>query len=386
MVATITDYLKEAIEGIKERVKNPFTERNKTPFSGAFVISLILYNWQLCYSLIAFDEKETRLAKIAAIEHYLQGEEWYCRILYPLAFAFGSIAFFYLFNNVSLAITTISNRWIKGTVLYLFDRGKTITREEYEKLANKAAYLKKQSEIKQTELDQAEENRNIIEKELTVLTKKYGELVSENDTIKKQINNPTGFNILYARYGAEGLYNDVTEKIDSQLLFDKTFTVENKFLSDPIRYSIKDLFILYQSEDEKYNLVVNEGEIVSLTNGRLVATETTISKRKQYLQQNIAKLAMFLAGEWILNFTATNGQSEYEKVIVDNTGKYFANSKHSFYLRTVDFDDENKTITLNKIDLNRNLHSKETLEIKSDELLIGTDSKGYRLEYRLKER
>ena len=42
-------------EFIKERTKNPFSESVKTPFIGTFIIALILYNWEIIFSIFYFD-------------------------------------------------------------------------------------------------------------------------------------------------------------------------------------------------------------------------------------------------------------------------------------------------------------------------------------------
>ena len=104
---TIIDWFKSLFENIQERIKNPFTESNKTPFAGAFIIALIICNWELVYSLFQFDSDETREHKIAIIHSYLDKQSWEHRILCSVKIAFGSIIFYYVFNNASLIITIL---------------------------------------------------------------------------------------------------------------------------------------------------------------------------------------------------------------------------------------------------------------------------------------
>ncbi|MBI2967705.1 MAG: hypothetical protein HYY40_07820 [Bacteroidetes bacterium] len=105
----IIDFIQSAIKNIKERIKNPFTERNTTPFAGAFFIALVLWNWELFYSLFQFDKDCTRIDKILIIETYLS-KGFYKIIIIPLILSFVSITAYYFFNNISLGITTFFNR------------------------------------------------------------------------------------------------------------------------------------------------------------------------------------------------------------------------------------------------------------------------------------
>ena len=83
-----------------ERIKNSFTERNATPFAGAFIIALVIYNWHLFFSLINFDNSETRISKIKIISDYLKEEEnRIARIGYPIIIAFGSIIKIIIIKN-----------------------------------------------------------------------------------------------------------------------------------------------------------------------------------------------------------------------------------------------------------------------------------------------
>jgi len=47
----ILDYIKSTIENIRERIKNPFTERNATPFAGA-LLSHLLFIIGIYFSLL----------------------------------------------------------------------------------------------------------------------------------------------------------------------------------------------------------------------------------------------------------------------------------------------------------------------------------------------
>jgi hypothetical protein len=388
MLTSIFDYFKEVFDSIKERIQNPFTERNRTPFAGAYLITLVLYNWRLVFSLLSFDRYETRLTKLEIISNYLASEPWYSRVGWPILIAFLSIVLFYIFNNLSLGLTSIFNRWFKGLILYYTDRAKIVARDEYDRLStvSKQSNYKLKKALLDTEVERAE-----LDKQLTELTSKYEQVISENDNLKQQKSteridgNREAFRIVFAKYGAEETYSEVTATVQSLLSTGSRFPVDNKTLEvDPIQYSIKNLQIIYE-HNGTHSITANEAEIVELKNGRLSTIETALSRKKLNHLRNQEKLGKVFKGQWFLTFTTKDGVANSEPVIVDNLGRYFAHSQHSYYLKTVNIDEANKRITFNKIDLQRKLHSKETLTIVNDGLITGTDSKGYRLEYRRQE-
>ena len=130
----IVDWFKNLFDNIRERVKNPFTESNKTPFAATFIFFFIICHWEFFFDLIAFDANETREAKIKIIKKYFEGKIWWDDIIWPpILCSFISIFLFYTLNNLSLAITTVFNKWAKPFIYAIIDRNKIVTKEEYEK-------------------------------------------------------------------------------------------------------------------------------------------------------------------------------------------------------------------------------------------------------------
>ncbi|NOT50604.1 MAG: hypothetical protein HOP10_04945 [Chitinophagaceae bacterium] len=385
----IFDWIKSTIENIKERVRNPFSERNTAPFAGAFIIALLIYNWHLFFSLINFDSSETRLTKIEIIKGYLREKNWVNRIGMPVVIAFGSIVFYYFFNTISLGITTIFNRWFKATILYFTDRSKIIPRKELEqnitntnKLRERYESIRKiqtefQGEIEDYRRQLNEKDSAIIKireekertfKELEVTTQKLEALTREEVSMK----------ILLARYGKNERFEDVTKSVAELISSKGNFNVENAELgTDPIRYFIKQLFIIYQSGNEVKTLLANESERIELKDHILIASTTERSEKKQKSLQNQKKLANIFKGEWILKYSKTSLGSE--RVIIDDEARYFANGIHSFHLNNIQIND--KQISFNKVSLKGVLHAKDTLTIITDKLITGSDTLGYKLEY-----
>src|SRR5271157_5022604 len=178
----IVTFFKSIVDNIKNRVKNPFSERNTTPFGGAYIIALVIYNWELLFSLITFDSGENRLSKIQIISDFLTKEEWYCRIGIPVLIAFGTILFYYIFNNISLGVTTFFNRWVKSFIYFLTDRSKNITREEYEKSINDTnLVIAQHEELKKRNAESA----TLIENMNNEIKNIKAENIKNNRTIKE---------------------------------------------------------------------------------------------------------------------------------------------------------------------------------------------------------
>jgi hypothetical protein len=375
---------KDIVQGVRDRIQNPFSESNRTPFAGAFTIALLLYNWPLVFSLFSFDPNSTRIEKIHTITNYLSGESWVRRIFIPVLWAFGSIILFYFFNNVSLGVTTFFNRWVKSFVLYYTDDSKVVSKEAYEKLNSRVGKIKKRIDALEKELLESEETGNSLDGQLSQMTNRYDQLVQEHEKLKETLGNAKApFRIVYARYGPEGVGHDVSDVVRRLISTSGQFVVDNNTLEgDPIPFDIKSLFVIYEGINGTRILTATEGEIVQFANDTIDTKQTELSKKKHMYLINQEKIGEIFSGPWILTFTARGGVKDQEPVIVDGSGRYFAHSKLRFYLRSISIENNSRKIMLNKIDLNRRLHTKETLTIQDPELIIGTDSKGYKLEYR----
>ncbi len=260
----IIDSIKSAIENIKERIRNPFTERNSTPFAGAFIIALVLYNWQLFFSLVSFDSGEKRINRIDIIQQYLNEMNWLRRLFYPVVIAFSSIVFFYIFNTLSLGITTFFNRWGKATILYLTDRSKIITRGELEQNMNKMNTLRNHYEqLKKT----FAESQSELEDYKTQILEKEGKLTMaamESDKAAKEIDRVNLLlhekNDLYTK--ALGLIEE--ERKNSEIL--KKISVEKE--QQYINYSIAKEHEFYADfYNQNYDAAENDLDNLAKTTG-----------------------------------------------------------------------------------------------------------------------
>ena len=125
----------------KQRLKNPLSEHNATPFAGAFLIAFIIINWKLFYTIFNLESGLPLDKKIEFISKLLNEITWTTGIAYPLLCSFISILFYYSFNNLSLVITTFFNSWVKPFILKMIDKSKIVTREVHNQLQDKLTQL-----------------------------------------------------------------------------------------------------------------------------------------------------------------------------------------------------------------------------------------------------
>jgi len=378
-----TSFFKAVYEGIRDRIKNPFSERATTPFVGAFLIALLVYNWQILFTLFSFDPGNSRKDKIDIITNYFLDNHWIERLLFPLLITFVIIVLYYLFSNLSLGISTFFNRWFKATILYLTDRSKIIPRDEHEKtvdrldrLRQRYEVLKKSTEESQSELDDYKKQIELKDQELLKINSESAERKEQLDELMQEQN---AFKILYASYGKEEKFNDVTDIVRGLLKDEKLFQVENHILGgDPYENKEKEIFIIFQVSQEIKTITASEHNFIELYDNDLktiVPHRPSISSNSK----NIELLTRQFKGDWQLLYEKGNKKMS-EKVKIDNTGKYYANDKHRFNLKDIIFTD--KKISFQKELPDGKLYSIEHLEILNNNLIQGSDSLGYSLKYK----
>lgn len=193
MIDWLVRQFNEIAENIKERVRNPFTVSNSTPFAGTFLIAFILYNWRLVYSLLSFDNHESRLVRLEYIQSYLNSHSIQERIGTPICIAFIVIVSFYILNYVSLGITTFFNRWFKGVVLWVFDRGQLVPRDEFNRSVTKTNQLKAKVQSLSQEYARIDDERQQFESQVRNLTEDNAKLTveAENCVQKMRVTGPT---------------------------------------------------------------------------------------------------------------------------------------------------------------------------------------------------
>lgn len=388
------EVLKSAYDGVKERLQNPFSVRNATPFAGTFLITFVLYNWKLFYTLFNFDPEDTRADKIDIIQSYISGMNFWERVGCPLFWAFFSIIFYYLFNNLSLGITVFFNRWVRGYILHFTDRGMVIPRVQYDRTTKRLNSLKNQNDklekesiemhsaIKKYEGQITEYNiqKNNTDDQLAQKDKNLNRLEGDIRRLKSQQDE---FKVLYARYGKWDEFIDVTKKVQDDLFINRLITINNEtFSEDPCINQVKELFVLYSIYGDAKNFTVIEGEKVTRDiNNMIMVEETDESKKNKEEIYAREMLADLFKGIWILRYENAEKESISQCITVDRFGRYFVDGSqyNAFTLVEVSIDGEKLGFT--KALEDGVVYVKETLNKTKKKTFEGVDSKGRRIVY-----
>jgi len=382
----IINSIKSLIENIKERINNPFIEKNTTPFAGTYIFSIVAYNWKLIFSLFNFDSNESRERKIEIISDYLRCSDLTQRFGYPLLIAFGVIIFYYFFNYVSLGLTTFFNRWFKATILYFTDKSKIIAREELEKTMSKMnitrlkyeelrkTFSESQSELElyKSRINEEQLNSQKLNSELAAKNTSFNETKQELNELKNYHNN---LRIVYAHYGKDGTFKDVTQELNSKLSGGKSLIINNENLGgDPLKYVYKELLVIYEINRKIERLKAYEHEIIEILDNKVFITETNISKGKKAENE----LSNIFSGNWLLRYT--DGKTSHEEAVsIDKKNRYLTDGKHSFNLKNVSIT--GTSIKFDKIKLDKVKHSSERLTVDTPTTIRGVDNLGFKLEY-----
>ena len=302
------EIIKQAYKDVRDRIKNPFTENNATPFAGTFLIVLVLYNWELIFSILNFDRTTTRSQKIRIISEFVNQQDWFTEFKLTISYTLALILFYAFFSNISLIITTFFNSWFKPAILKFIDRNKITTKKEYNDLLAHVDMLNKQlGELEDFSMkSQAKHTMQIEDKDKKIVklesdlgqasrtiddtTKAFNDASRELDTfrgiLQRTQESQNKFKVLYSRYGASDNYIDVTERVSELLAKNNAFIAENKEMGkDPIDKTVKELIVVYQVSQERKTLIVNEDEKVELKDNILINYPTDKSKKKQMIKK-----------------------------------------------------------------------------------------------------
>lgn len=408
------DKLQEIYDGLKERLKSPFLI--------SFIAIWSIHNWEFVYALMTFNSDMPYSNRVGFLKAYLRGHDYYELFWYPLIWTFVSMGLYFVGSFLSEGINLVYSKWVRTWLYLVIDTNKLKTEDDYNALEDRRRKLqelvndlKRKEEdaslkLKTTEqaltndLAKSKHDHGITIEEKTELEKLNQSRDLEIENAKKDKERSTEavekaellvkmlkvqideyekeknkFRVIYSKYGAGDEYNEVTKMVSDSILTKGKLNVENTELGgDPIPHKVKELFIQYENAQIVTDIIADESEFIEFDGSSLVAIPTPKSLQKQTWLQNQKKLADIFRGEWILIYSK-NGVSNFEVVHIDETGKYFVNSIPTFSLVVTLLNEE--LINLKKINSKREVHSKESLIINSENLITGKDNVGYTLEY-----
>lgn len=424
-----------AFEDVIDSVKDWLNNRLKNPYFASVVVVWLLINRIEIFGLFNFNDEQTMQDRLLWMQQRFHDKEYKLLNLWTVKGFSGTVIFSVCFGF----ITMIGFKFLKvisGIVYNFFDRWaiqlqkwdkpskwKSINdfedlqkehlkeKEGFEKLRTE---LIRRSQESEADLDKIKREKDIAIQTHSDLKNQNGILVSQSENLNKEIQNQLKdnrelkeqneknntsqvneynqklneleasndeFRILYAQYGKGENFIEVTKIVSDLITDEQKITIQNKiFGKDPIRFTVKELYIKYTFNQQIKTLTAQEEEIVVLVDGNsLVSIATLQSEKLQSYTRNTMKIGGIFSDKWVLNYSK-GAKAVNENVTINDLGEYFIDGKHSFNLLVTEIVDGQ--ITMKKIYLDKEeVHSTEKLKIINNVLITGEDSKGFKLRY-----
>lgn len=149
----------EFVEYVKSKnaVDSSTLKQYRTPFFGAFIFYILVYNWRLVLTLLITDYGESRKEKFFALETLTNDYNWLSNVGIPILFALGSLVLYYSGHGLSLFVTAFYHKRVKPRVYKTVGfKQATFSREEVESMVNENARLKELNNKYRKEIDSLE--------------------------------------------------------------------------------------------------------------------------------------------------------------------------------------------------------------------------------------
>ncbi|MFN3756746.1 MAG: hypothetical protein ACK4RM_07310 [Flavobacterium sp.] len=256
------------VSELRKSINSILYERTTSPLYGTFIISWIVFNWKIFY--VSFFIDEATIKPINKIDYIISNcNDWKLLILYPVISTIILVTIIPFFANLAYLV-----------YLY-YESQKRKWKEESEKdrriTIEQAAQLK--NEI--FELELKHENRiNSKKSEINILNEQINQLMQEVSNFKK-------IKVLYAQYGKNEIFINVTDMIKPYIDSYRSFNVDNDvFGRDPVPNIVKELFVVYSYDGNAYHFTANEGDKINVNVDSLIPVETDVSNKKLNKQKN----------------------------------------------------------------------------------------------------
>lgn len=208
------DKLKDILYDIRDRFSNPLI------FS--FIISWILFNWEISVALLWYDTNQLELEGYTSVFEFIADKlNKKYSLIYPLVFAF---LYASLFKNLFKALIAFSEKWGEDWNLKILKSAK-VSMEKY-------LVLRENYKQKEKELVQILNEESAIKEENTNLLRSYHELNQKNLKNEETIRSIGDVKFL------NGYWECKYRKKDS--LSNVKYEIENVHIRDYAYYLVKD--------------------------------------------------------------------------------------------------------------------------------------------------
>jgi len=372
----------------KDQAANWLNSRLKNPYFGAVIAVWIITNRVLVFSIFNFDSSTTLADKISYVHQQLEAFDYlsflggfkgfYATIVWAIGMGFVTMVFFDIINGVGKAVFKFCNRLHKRLVR-LVDPSSFVERVHLEELQKKFNDVEAQLQAKKLEsvglqgnydtaasrLQQARDEKNSADQKIKELEAEIRTLTTNVIRLTDEKNK---FKVTYAKYGTDKLFVEVTNIVSGLLSTTGKVKVDNTALnSDPAKYAVKYLDVVYEIGGEKKSITAIEGDILELSNNNfLYVTETEESKKSAVYKENLKQVCQsFDNHAWRMTINRTTAPVPFVAVVnVDDQGRFFTNGEHKYDLLVTEFDTSQNRFTMSKVDVtNRDNITTETLSI-----------------------
>lgn len=153
------------------------------------------------------------------------------------------------------------------------DSNRRLTIDQSARIRNE---LQEQKEIHQKQVDSKDNDIRLSREQIGILTQEKIKLQEDLNTVTRETN---ALKILYAQYGKNETFVDVTQIVSILVTTRKNFIINNQeLLGDPLQGVHKELFIVYSVDGSTFKLVVREYYQIDVMDKKLVVNETEESR------------------------------------------------------------------------------------------------------------
>lgn len=292
--------LSDIIESAKKYFQEDGLEKSRKPFISAYIISFIIYNWEVFYLFLITKDELLWMEKIQALKIEITRKESHLRVLVPIYYSFISIVLFYTFTYTSKGLYMFFSRWFDNFILSKFgeklpysDQYIRQLESENESIRKLIDSSRKEKSSLTVELDKKESEIKLINKNNKDIS---AQLLNKSNEIRKlelQINyleaEKENRKICFAEYYTERYSFNVIKQVETLLNNNGDIDINNSIFGDPEKYIIKKFKMgyVFKNEYKEIHLIEDEKLVVDIEGFKgLMTSKSKINKDKsEYIEK-----------------------------------------------------------------------------------------------------
>ena len=300
-------------EEIKKQVSNWLDGKLSNPYFGAVIAAWIFINRVIVFSLFNFDKDLTLDERIIFIHNHFKPFNFWIfngfesTILLSLVVGFCVMPLADVINTIGLTLFKLVHK-TKNWFLHKVEPSQWMEVKAHLDVEQKNSELedevnKRRGEVKIIQIEIEDLKRGIeirikeneteitnleadfkkqIDKKDSTISEVLKKIKLQEDLINESTNDKNKLRIIYAYYGADKKFNEVTRIVNNIFARPEQLSVDNTTLDgDPIFGIVKTLYIEYEVNQKRSEIRAIEGSIIILKENSFEIVETEDSKRSQ---------------------------------------------------------------------------------------------------------